>query len=300
MFNDIVHWSMAKIKQFFFISWSIHILWSQDKSALKNIVKDAPDICAAPFSKMITYVLIRHQKFITQRKTSMSKVIFTSRNIQVMFSCIFINVCIRRWSFPSCNCINKMKSKVTTKKAVLETKSLSILKKQPFKCRGCTMNMTSIYRTDGILEKWPEFWVIVDLRWYWIVCSWQADICHVKGWGWENYKHFSKVSRRLWRNIIKDKIVTHCEIILLDLWNHSPVWQIVNPVTQVYKKIDSCSSSDTNLELVWPSLQSSEISSKNTCWSTPSSQQIHSRWPVSTPTPSLHPLRLMYGMVLAL
>ena len=106
---------MAKIKQLFFILWSIHILWSQDKSALKNIVKDAPDICTAPFSKMITYVSIRHQKFIAQRKSSISKVIFTSRNMQVVLLCIFINVCIHCRSFPSCNCINKTKSKVTTK-----------------------------------------------------------------------------------------------------------------------------------------------------------------------------------------
>ena len=65
-----------------------------------------------------------------------------------------------------------------------------------------------------------------------------------------------------------------------DLWNCSPTCQMVRLVTQVYKKILSCSSSDMCRESVWPKARSCSISATKTCQYMPSSQHIHCGWPV--------------------
>ena len=76
--------------------------------------------------------------------------------------------------------------------------------------------------------------------------------------------------------------MTYLDIVSFACWNLSPTWQIVRPVTQAYRNIASCSSSDTNFESPYPIKHNSEIRARNTCTCTPSSVRIHSGWPWSS------------------
>ena len=64
-------------------------------------------------------------------------------------------------------------------------------------------------------------------------------------------------------------------IVSPDHWNLSPTCVEVRPVTQVYRKMASCSSKVTFFELLCPILRSVMTSSLNTGSSTPSSVQMH-------------------------
>ena len=75
---------------------------------------------------------------------------------------------------------------------------------------------------------------------------------------------------------------TYREIVSFDLWKRSPTCLMDKPVTQQYRKIASCSSSETNFELVCPRSRSSKMSCLKTCACMPSSQRIRSGCPVKS------------------
>ena len=71
-------------------------------------------------------------------------------------------------------------------------------------------------------------------------------------------------------------------IVFPDHWNLSPMCVEVRPVTQVYRKMASCSSKVTFFELLCPILRSVMTNSLNTGSSTPSSVQMRLGWPWSS------------------
>ena len=68
-------------------------------------------------------------------------------------------------------------------------------------------------------------------------------------------------------------------------------------MTQVYRKIASCSSKETNLELTWSQFLRIVISSLKRSVDIPSSFLMQSGWPVSNSSthPSLDKMEVWYG-----
>ena len=108
-----------------------------------------------------------------------------------------------------------------------------------------------------------------------------AYILHVKWAGGEYSGHLLKVPMKMLKNnsyCILEAGVSNSKYLVIvspDCWNLSPMCVEVRPVTQVYRKMASCSSKVTFFELLCPILRSVMTSSLNTGSSTPSSVQMH-------------------------
>jgi hypothetical protein len=75
---------------------------------------------------------------------------------------ILVNACICGQSLPASESISKIHIKVTNEEAILRDKTLSIMVGSLFRCRRCSMDMTAIQCTDGILKKQPELQILTD------------------------------------------------------------------------------------------------------------------------------------------
>lgn len=105
--------------------------------------------------------------------------------------------------------------------------------------------MTAIYGTNSAFEVGPEFRVMANLVGDGAAIG-KVYMRRIEWGGCKYEQHLAKIpDTNDQANVTDSRLKTHFEIVSLDLWNRSPTCLIVKPVTQVYRKIANCSSSET-------------------------------------------------------
>ena len=144
-------------------------------------------------------------------------------------------------------------------------------------CRRTAVDMCPVHGTYHIVEAGWRFWWILNKFSDRIVGSREADIFLIKCTRWQYIKDFAKVSIQVHLRNILNKIywIANFEIVSFEHWNLSATCWMDGPVTHIYRKIATCSLSDTSFPSSrWQVTCDSWTKVRNTWTCTPSSVQM--------------------------
>ena len=125
-----------------------------------ELKKLAPLLGPSPFCKMIPHTTFRNNECVTYGKPSVCKIIFIGWDMEVCHASIVEHCGVRCRSIPSTEYIIEDHIKPTNGKAVLCNAAFAITSCLTHFCGSTTVDMSSVDRTEGVLEKGVVFRIV--------------------------------------------------------------------------------------------------------------------------------------------